>query len=66
LRGLEGPVVMTDKDAVKCSQLSHPELWRLPVRAVLPAAFDAELRSRVLALAGASRPGQPSGQSAGE
>lgn len=55
-RLLEGPVVMTDKDAVKCSQLSHPDLWRLPVRAVLPAAFDAELRSRVIARTGTGRP----------
>lgn len=38
------PVLMTDKDAVKCSGFAQPHWWRVPVRAELPAAFfDAVL-----------------------
>jgi tetraacyldisaccharide 4'-kinase len=36
------PVIMTEKDAVKCQGFDDPRLWMLPVRAVLPpAALDA-------------------------
>ena len=38
------PVLMTDKDAVKCRGFAQPHWWRVPVRAELPAAFfDAVL-----------------------
>ncbi|TAL72465.1 MAG: tetraacyldisaccharide 4'-kinase [Rhodanobacter sp.] len=33
------PVLMTDKDAVKCAGLALAHAWRVPVRAVLPTAF---------------------------
>jgi tetraacyldisaccharide 4'-kinase len=33
------PVLMTDKDAVKCRSFAKPNWWRVPVRAVLPEAF---------------------------
>lgn len=33
------PVLMTEKDAVKCEQLGDGRLWYVPVRAVLPDAF---------------------------
>ncbi len=33
------PVLMTDKDAVKCRGFAQPHWWRLPVRANLPEAF---------------------------
>lgn len=33
------PVLMTDKDAVKCRRFAQPHWWRVPVRAELPAAF---------------------------
>ncbi|WP_297392266.1 tetraacyldisaccharide 4'-kinase [Acidiferrobacter sp.] len=41
----DDPVVMTEKDAVKCEHLGRPGLWYVPVRAVV----DEELARRVLA-----------------
>lgn len=35
----ELPVVMTEKDAVKCVNIAPPNSWYVPVRAQLPAAF---------------------------
>jgi tetraacyldisaccharide 4'-kinase len=36
------PIVMTDKDAVKCTGFAPANAWRVPVRAELPASlFDA-------------------------
>ena len=44
------PVVMTEKDAVKCTGFAEPHCWMLPVRAELDAAFgpmlDATLRRK--------------------
>lgn len=37
--GDAAPVLMTDKDAVKCASFARPNWWRLPVQAVLPMAF---------------------------
>ena len=43
------PVLMTDKDAVKCMAFAQPNWWRVPVTAELPASFfdqlDRQLRS---------------------
>ncbi len=39
------PVVMTEKDAVKCERFARPGLWYVPVRAVL----DDELARRIIA-----------------
>ncbi|WP_414675243.1 tetraacyldisaccharide 4'-kinase [Luteibacter sp.] len=33
------PVLMTDKDAVKCREFARANWWRVPVRAVVPDAF---------------------------
>ncbi|BFI95764.1 MAG: tetraacyldisaccharide 4'-kinase [Rhodanobacter sp.] len=33
------PVLMTDKDAVKCRGFAQPSWWRVPVRAELPVVF---------------------------
>jgi len=33
------PVLMTDKDAVKCRDFARANWWRVPVRAVLPECF---------------------------
>ena len=41
------PVLMTDKDAVKCRDFARPDWWRVPVRAVLPAAFYEALAERL-------------------
>ncbi len=33
------PVLMTDKDAVKCRRFARDNWWRVPVHAVLPESF---------------------------
>ena len=47
------PVLMTEKDAVKCRRFAGPGHWYLPVVAELPDAFAARLE-RALAAAGAA------------
>ncbi len=37
------PLLMTDKDAVKCRRFARPNWWRVPVQAQLPDAFYAAL-----------------------
>ncbi|MET0225132.1 MAG: tetraacyldisaccharide 4'-kinase [Dokdonella sp.] len=37
--GDDAPVLMTEKDAVKCLAFATPDFWCIPVRAELPAAF---------------------------
>jgi tetraacyldisaccharide 4'-kinase len=37
------PVLMTEKDAVKCRDFAHADWWSVPVRAELPAAFFDEI-----------------------
>lgn len=39
------PVVMTEKDAVKCERQAGEEFWFLPIEAQLPAAFEQRLLS---------------------
>ena len=41
------PVLMTDKDAVKCLRFAQPHWWRVPVRAELPSAFVDALVQRI-------------------
>jgi uncharacterized protein YbaR (Trm112 family) len=49
LRSADGlPVLMTEKDAVKCSALAHPNCWYLPVAAQFTAADAKALLRRVL------------------
>ncbi|SFS12460.1 lipid-A-disaccharide kinase [Dyella sp. OK004] len=45
--GDSAPVLMTEKDAVKCRPLALPQGWVVPVRAVLPEAFLEEVCARV-------------------
>ncbi len=40
------PVLMTDKDAVKCRDFARANWWRLPVRAVLPESFYDAVHAR--------------------
>lgn len=44
----DAPVLMTEKDAVKCHGFSQPHWWSVPVKALLPPAFfdnvEASLR----------------------
>lgn len=52
----DAPLLMTDKDAVKCRRFARPGWWRVPVRAVLdPAFFDAMCARLDSALDHASR-----------
>lgn len=41
------PVLMTDKDAVKCQRFAQPHWWRVPVQADLPQAFYEALDDRL-------------------
>lgn len=41
------PLLMTEKDAVKCRAFARPHWWSVPVRAVLPPAFFDELEARL-------------------
>ncbi len=41
------PLLMTDKDAVKCRAFAQPHWWRVPVRADLPDTFYAVLVERI-------------------
>jgi tetraacyldisaccharide 4'-kinase len=42
-----GPVLMTEKDAVKCAALAPADAWAVPVDAALPDAFFAALHARL-------------------
>jgi tetraacyldisaccharide 4'-kinase len=44
------PVLMTDKDAVKCRRFVQPHWWRVPVQADLPQAFYEALEARLKGL----------------
>lgn len=50
--GDEAPVLMTDKDAIKCRRFAQPGWWRVPVRAELPAEFFDALAGRIKASQG--------------
>lgn len=41
------PVLMTDKDAIKCRPFAQPHWWRVPVQATLAPAFFEALTSRI-------------------
>jgi tetraacyldisaccharide 4'-kinase len=43
----EGPVVMTEKDAVKCLPFARPNHWYLPVEAVLTIGFERQLSEQL-------------------
>jgi len=52
------PVLMTEKDAVKCNAFANPRLWYVPVTAQLAPRDAHELLTRVLAkVRGAGRAG---------
>jgi tetraacyldisaccharide 4'-kinase len=50
----ELPVLMTEKDAVKCRRFADSRHWCIPVQAELPAAFRRQLLSLLGALAPAA------------
>ncbi len=37
------PIIMTEKDAVKCKAFARPDWWYLPVNAKLPKEFEQQL-----------------------
>lgn len=41
------PVLMTEKDAVKCLAFAQPQFWCIPVRAELPGAFFEQLVAKL-------------------
>lgn len=43
------PVLMTDKDAVKCRRFAQAHWWRVPIQAELSPAFHAALDARLRA-----------------
>jgi tetraacyldisaccharide 4'-kinase len=45
--GDEAPVIMTEKDAVKCRRFARPQHWVFPVRAKLDPAFDNWLEEKL-------------------
>ena len=45
-----GPVVMTEKDAVKCQYFAGADHWYLPVDAVLSPAFEGQLSEQMKGL----------------
>jgi tetraacyldisaccharide 4'-kinase len=45
--GDEGPVLMTEKDAVKCTDFAQAAWWSVPVRAELPAQFFDAVAARI-------------------
>ena len=47
--GDDVPVLMTDKDAVKCGAFAKPNWWRVPVRAILPDTFFYDVVARLKA-----------------
>jgi tetraacyldisaccharide 4'-kinase len=55
----ELPVVMTEKDAVRCTHLALPRHWYLPVEAELPAEEATALLARLLACIGTVATGMP-------
>jgi tetraacyldisaccharide 4'-kinase len=44
------PIIMTEKDAVKCISFAQSNWWYLPISAQLPAKFLAALNQRLLQL----------------
>jgi tetraacyldisaccharide 4'-kinase len=53
------PVLMTEKDAVKCAGFANPRLWYVPVVAHFSDADGRELLARLLTKAGITLPGGP-------
>ena len=45
--GDTAPVLMTEKDAVKCAAFAPPQAWAVPVRAVLPASFFDAVAAKI-------------------
>jgi len=42
------PVLMTEKDAIKCQSIAGPQHWYLPIEARLPGTFGEDLFQRLI------------------
>lgn len=42
------PVIMTEKDAVKCKKFAKPQHWYLPITAKLPQSFKTKMNKKLL------------------
>jgi tetraacyldisaccharide 4'-kinase len=40
-------VIMTEKDAVKCTEIAHDDCWYLPVSASLTSQFESQLMQKL-------------------
>ena len=49
------PIVMTEKDAVKCAGFALTDAWMLPVRAELPSSFFVAVLARLAATGGKTK-----------
>ena len=49
------PVLMTEKDAIKCVGIAGPDVWCVPVSAELPASFIDALVARLVVLKGSGK-----------
>lgn len=54
--GDASPVLLTEKDAVKCDRFAHSEVWAVPVEAQVPAEFVERLHAQLHALHSAPPP----------
>ena len=45
--GMTGPILMTEKDAVKCRGLALDQAWAVPVEAELDPAFFAAIEQKL-------------------
>ncbi len=41
------PVIMTEKDAVKCKNFAHEQHWYLPITATLPESFKTQMNKKL-------------------
>jgi tetraacyldisaccharide 4'-kinase len=39
--------IMTEKDAVKCTQIAHDDCWYLPVSASLTSQFETQILQKL-------------------
>jgi tetraacyldisaccharide 4'-kinase len=46
----DAPILMTEKDAVKCADLGLANAWCLPVDAIMPPTWEDQMKARVRAL----------------
>ncbi|WP_339725557.1 tetraacyldisaccharide 4'-kinase [uncultured Paraglaciecola sp.] len=52
----DGLVIMTEKDAVKCTHIAHDDCWYLPVSASLTRQFESQLLQKLKHVAADKKP----------